>query len=365
VNRFLAAGRVPFGLSALIAVVTVVIATLGSGSIVSTLTVALINIVLVVGLYTFVGNSGIHSFGQLAFAAVGAYTAGITAMPLNLKSIILPNLPGPLGGFALAPFAAVLAGGLVAAVFGLIVVLPLSRINGLAAGLATVALLIAVNVVAANWDAVTNGTKALSSIPISTTVWVALGWAVAAVVVSWLFQRSPSGKRLRASKSDEVAAVAAGIRVGRERGIAFVISAFLTGVGGALFALQLGSVTPDVFYLTYTFLVIAMLVIGGTDSLTGAVVGGIVVSVLSEVLSRAENGNVLGLFDVPARPGLANVGLGVLMVLILLFRPSGITGGTEFTTWRWRRRRPPAAPETPPEPPAAPTADRELVKEHS
>ena len=201
--------------------------------------------------------------------------------------------PASSGSVSVSAVPAVIAGGLLAAVFAAVVVISLSRISGLSAGLATVALLISVRVVAGNWESVTRAKKSLSSIPISTTRNTALVWAVVVIFVAWAYQRSSFGKRLRASKSDDVAAAAAGIAIPLQRSVAFVISAFFTGVGGALFALFLGSVGPDVFYLDMTFLIITMLVVGGADSLTGAVIGAVGVSSLAEVLRRIEAGDLL------------------------------------------------------------------------
>ncbi|MFT4010991.1 MAG: branched-chain amino acid ABC transporter permease, partial [Nocardioidaceae bacterium] len=251
----------PAALSVCVIAATLLV-SMGPESMRSTLTVALINLILVVGLYIFVGNSGIHSFGHLSFATVGAYTAGILAMPLQLKETMLRDAPA-LNWFSISPAAAILLGGVVAATAGLLVVLPLSRIGGLSAGLATVSVLIAVNVITSNWDVVTRGRKGLTSLPLSTTVTTALVWALVAIWVAWLFQRSSFGKQLRASKSDDVAARASGIAIGGLRVAAFTLSAFFMGVGGGLFALLLGSVTPSTFYLDYTFIIIAMLVVGG------------------------------------------------------------------------------------------------------
>ncbi|MHA6795427.1 branched-chain amino acid ABC transporter permease [Pseudonocardia bannensis] len=314
------------------------VAAQGPTSLQRTVVVALINLVLVIGLYVFVGNSGVYSFGHLGFAAIGAYAAGVLVMPAARKAQLLADAPEPIRTLTVAPTVAVLAGGLLAAVVAVVLAVPLSRIDGLSAGLATVSLLISVSVVAANWDSITRGRKGLSAIPSSTTLPTALAWAAVAIVAAWCYQRSSFGKRLRASKDDPVAAASAGISVPLQRGIAFVISAFFTGVGGALFALFLGSVTPDVFYLNYTFLILTMLVIGGADSLTGAVLGATVVSVLSEILRRAEAGDVLGLIQVDPRPGMQNVVLGLLLVVMLLRRPSGITGGREIRL-PWAHRR--------------------------
>ena len=341
-RRVIDAVGVPVVLSACV-VVAALVGSLGPASLDRTVVVSLINVLFVVSLYVFVGNSGVWSFGHLAFAALGAYTAGILVMPHTLKSQLLPDAPGVLGSVSLPPVAAVIAGGLMAALFAVIVVVPLSRISGLSAGLATVALLISVRVIAGNWESVTRAKKSLSSIPISTTRNGALAWVVIVIFVAWAYQRSTFGKRLRASKSDEVAAAAAGIAIPLQRSIAFVISAFFTGVGGALFALFLGSVGPDVFYLDLTFLIITMLVVGGPDSLTGAVGGAIGVSAVAEILRRAEAGRLVGLVDIPARPGIQRVILGSLVVVILLRRPGGLIGPRELSLGARRPRPAPRA----------------------
>lgn len=325
---------VPVALFVIVAVVAVLLSA-GPPALGITVVVALINLVLAVGLYIFVGNSGVYSFGQLGFALIGAYVAGLLVMPTDLKQMSLSNAPEWLQTIHLAPWLAVIVAGVVAVIAGVVVVVPLSRINGLAAGLATVALLIVVKVVASQWDSITRGERGLSSIPAGTTLWMALAWVFVTLMVAWIYQRSRAGKQLRASKADEVAASAAGINIAFHRGGAFLLSAFFNGVGGALFAMFLGSVSPEVFYLDYTFLIITMVVIGGADSLTGVVTGVVVVATLQELLRQIESGRVLGLFSVPSRPGIAEVVLGVVLVLTLIKRRNGITGGKEIRPERW------------------------------
>jgi len=107
---------------------------------------------------------------------------------------------------------------------------------------------------------------------------------------------------------------------------------------------QLGTITAEQVYLELTFLTLAMLVVGGTNSLLGAVVGALLVSGLDSFLVNAETGvHVLGLtVDVPT--GASTVVLGALMALILVLRPSGITGGREARLPRWWPRRAEGAP---------------------
>jgi branched-chain amino acid transport system permease protein len=300
---------------------------------------ALINLILVVGLYTFVGLSGVFSFGHIAFMAIGAYVAGLLTIPVDLKGVLLPGLPGFVRDTTLTPLLATLCGGLVAALVAALLAIPLSRLAGLTAGLGTFAILIIVNVVASNWQGVTGGDIGISPIPTTTTMHTALAYAAAVVLLAFAFQQSRWGLRLRASREDEVAAEAVGIAVGRERALAFVASAFFMGIGGAIFGQFQGSISPQAFYISITFLTIAMLVVGGIKSLSGAVVGVLVLSTLAELLRHVEQGVDLGLFVIPARYGVREVGFAVVMLAILLTRPRGITGGREIR-WPLGARRP-------------------------
>ena len=142
---------------------------------------------------------------------------------------------------------------------------------------------------------------------------------------------------MRASRENESAARSIGVAVARERTIAFVVSAFFVGVAGALFGMFIGSFNPDAFFLNITFLMIVMLVIGGTTSLAGAVVGTIAISAVSEILRRIEGGVDLGFVQVSGKPGLREVALALVMLAILIFRPGGLTGGREIG-WPLRAR---------------------------
>ena len=290
----------------------------------------MVHLVLVVGLYLFTGLSGVVSFGHAGFAAVGAYVGALLVLPGPRKALLLPDLPATVATAQLPPGLAVLAGGVAAALVAAVLALPLMRLSGLAAGLATVSLLIVVRVVAQYWEAVTNGTAGVAGLPRETDPWTVGAWAVVAIVIAHGYRRSRRGLLLVASRDDEVSARSVGVRVVGERVLAFVLSAFVTGIGGALLGQVLGVVSPDQFFVTLTFLVIAMLVIGGMSSLTGAVAGAVSVAVFMEVLRTVERGVVLGPLEVPARPGLSEVGLALLLVVLLVVAPRGITGGKEI-----------------------------------
>jgi branched-chain amino acid transport system permease protein len=164
--------------------------------------------------------------------------------------------------------------------------------------------------------------------------------ALVVMAVAFAYQRSRLGRQLRATREDASAAQAVGISVHRQRLWAFTISGALSGFAGALYVHQIGSLSADQLYLELTFLSLAMLVVGGYTSLWGAVVGALAVSGLDSFLGQAESGvNVGFTLDLPTGTRLVVVALAMALVLIL--RPSGITGGREFSSaWLTRLRRP-------------------------
>jgi branched-chain amino acid transport system permease protein len=294
------------------------------------ITVMLINLILVVGLYIFVGNSGVLSFGHMSFMAVGAYASALLTIPIKQKHFILPNLPPWLAQAEVPTVVAAVVAGLVAMAIALVLSVPLMRLNGIAAGIATFALLVITQVVLSNWDTVTRGTETMLGLPIDTTLYSALAWSLISIVAAYLFRQSRVGLRLRASREDETAAHALGTRVIPERSIAFAVSAFFVAVGGALYGHLYGSFSPDAFYITLTFTTFTMLVIGGINTLAGAVVGTVGVTTLSQLLLQIESGISLGTVSFAAPAGFHEVALAVLMLVVLIVRPQGITGGKEF-----------------------------------
>jgi branched-chain amino acid transport system permease protein len=322
---------------ALVAAVFVLVSFFADTSIRVEATVMLINLVLVVGLYAFVGNTGIVSFGHMSFMGVGAYVAGLTTMSVGLKQITLPDLPGILSTASLSSVEALLIGGLVACFVAAIVAIPIMRLSGLAAGIATLALLQIAEIVASNWETVTGGPGGLTSIPRSTTLESAFVCAMVAIFIAFLFQESRSGLRLRAAREDESAARAVGVRIVRDRTIAFVVSAFIVGLGGGMYVQYFGLFSPEDFYISITVLTLAMLIVGGIRTLTGAVLGTVVISVAVYLLNEAESTTNVS--------SLSDIGLAVAMLAILILRPNGLIG-RDFPL-PWRRRNGDGAGELP------------------
>jgi branched-chain amino acid transport system permease protein len=310
----------------LVSIVAAIVLALNNSSVTLWGTGMLINVVVVVGLYTFTGNSGIMSFGHVAFMAIGAYTAGILTVPESTKTILMQGMPAFLRHAQFGTLPSILIGAGLATFVALLLCLPLMQMSGLRAAMATFAILQIVFVVAGNWNAVTLGTQGLIGVPSTTTVPVALVWAVIAIVVAHFYQSSSPGLRLKASREDESAAAASGIHIGNERRFAFVLSAFLVGAGGAIYGHWIGTFSPNDFYIPLTFLLFAMLVVGGMTSLAGATVGVLLISLIQEGAVHIEEST--------HATGLTEIVLALTMLFILVLRPAGILAGHELE-WRF------------------------------
>jgi branched-chain amino acid transport system permease protein len=300
---------------------------------------------VVVGLYAFVGNSGLLSFGHINFMCLGAYMTAWLTIPPVMKSITLRGLPAWLLHTQLPMWVATPISGVFAALFALIVGRIIMRLSGIAASIATFGLLGVVNNVYSNWDSVTGGQGSIVGIPPTMNVWI--GWlgAAVAIVTAYLYSISRSGLALRAARDEEVAARAYGVDIVRERLVAFVVSAFIIGLAGAFYAHFLSIVNPGSFYLRTTFITLSMLVVGGMYSLSGAVAGVVAISVLIELFRDLEKGVSLGGLTVALPNGAQEIAIGIITIVILIYLPSGLTRNREFSWRNWplqqRRLAPP------------------------
>jgi len=299
---------------------------------------ALVNVVIVVALYVFIGNSGVLSFGHISFVAVGAWAAGVLSMPVQEKPAIMPHLFGLFGDHTIGNIWSLALAAAVGAAYALVVGLPLMRLSGLAAGIATFGVLEITHNVLRYWERIGPGLNTFSAVPETTGLMQAALGAGLAVVVAFAYRRMRFGRLLSATREDSAAARAVGVSVYRQRLVSFVLSGAIAGFAGGLLVHMLPVNTESV-YLDLTFITLAMLVIGGATSLWGAVVGALAVSAVDSFLAEAESG--IHLFgrsvDLPA--GTRIVVVGALMALVLILRPAGLTGGREFSVRLARPRR--------------------------
>lgn len=310
---------------------------------------ALINTTIVIGLYIFIGNSGVVSFGHISFVGVGAYLAGLLTIDPLLKGSTMPALAPFLKHVHMSTVPSLALAAALGGVYAFLVGLPLMRLSGLRAGIATLAVLGITNNILSYWTKIGPGAQALSNVPAPTgtteMIYVTAGAGIA-VLVAFAYQRSRAGRKLRATREDPAAARASGIDIYRQRILAFMVSGAITGFAGGLLVHFLGVITAPQVYLDLTLITLAMLVVGGVSSLWGAVVGGLAISALSAWLGDAENGDEW-FAHATAPPGTRLVALGAVMALVLILKPSGLTGGRELSLPRLRRRpKPEPAPSS-------------------
>ncbi len=323
--------------------VVLVVAAALLGSVASTSTEvyfvnALVSVSIVVALYVFVGNSGVLSFGHISFVAVGAWAAGVMSVPVAEKPAIMQYLFPVLRDHTVGNVPSLLIAAAVGGVYALLVGLPLMRLSGLAAGIATFGVLEVTHNILRYYEKIGPGSNTFSSVPETTDLLQAAIGAVLVIGVAFGYQSSRFGRLLRATREDPAAARAVGVSVYRQRLIAFTLSGVLAGFAGGLYV-HLLPINTEVLYLDLTFITLAMLVIGGMTSLWGAVVGALAVSGLDSLLAEAENGLDVGGVTIDLPAGTRIVIVGALMAIVLILRPSGITGGRELSLERFRRSR--------------------------
>jgi branched-chain amino acid transport system permease protein len=293
---------------------------------------ALVMVAVVVALYVFVGNSGVISFGHISFVAVGAYLGGLMSLDPETKTFTAPDLFGFLRHSHIGLVPSLLLAASVGAGYAIVVGIPLMRLSGLPAGIATFGVLGITYNVLSYWSKIGPGVQTITGVP-ETSVWAIAAGVVIAIAAAYGFQQSRFGRMLRATREDAAAARASGISIYRQRLLAFALSGALAGLAGGLYVHLMGLLTPELFYLDLTFVTLAMLVFGGVGSLWGAVVGALAISALNSFLGDAENTVDIG-FHLTLPDGTRLVTVGAVMALVLILRPRGLTGGREFGSRR-------------------------------
>ena len=273
------------------------------------------------------GLTGDFSLGHAAFMSVGAYASAILTLPPATKAAMNAGLPVWLQELTLPFLVATVAGGLLAAALAVIVGVPVLRLRGHYLAVATLGLMVIVRVFANNWQSVTRGARGINGLPPHTNIWWTYAWAILTVYVVWRLVNSPYGRAMIAIREDEMAAAARGVSVFATRLLAFTIGAFFAGAAGALWAHLITAFTPNSFSFAITFNIIVMLVVGGMGSISGSVIGPILLTLLQQALSRAET--MLAVGGVPLY-GLSQITVAILAILIMIFRRQGLMGGHEI-----------------------------------
>ena len=268
-----------------------------------------------VGLMLLIGYTGLASLGHGAFMGIGAYVN---------TYLITKGVPFVVS-FPVA--------GLAALVAGVAVALPANRMTGIYLAIATLAFSQIVEQVVVRWESVTRGFQGMPVPPPDlfghrlASAWELYYLCLVVLVVVVLgainLTRSPTGRAMVAIRDSEISAQSLGVNLVRYKTIAFAISAFITGLAGALFAHKLKFISPDAFNIILSIQLLLMVVVGGLGSIHGAIFGAIFVGGLPQAIALMRDYLPGAIAKTPGlEPGL----FGLVMILIVLFEPLGIYG---------------------------------------
>ena len=276
-----------------------------------------INIILALSLNLVNGFTGQFSIGHAGFMAVGAYTAGLITMSTSAQMSALNDKPVL---FFLFFTAVLIASGLVAAMFGVILGMPTLKLKGDYLAIVTLGFGEIIRVLLLNLDFV-GGARGMPGIPKYTNFSWVWFWIVITLFVMQRLVVSQVGRGLKSIREDEIAAESVGINTTSLKIQAFTISAFFAGVAGGLFAHYLTFLTPSIFDFNKSFEVIIMVVLGGMGSLTGSVVAAFGLTYLREWLRDLQQ---------LTQVDLRMIIYSLILIGLMLVKPNGIMGEQEI-----------------------------------
>ena len=269
-------------------------------------TTACYTVIMVSSLNLLTGFMGEFSLGHAGFMSVGAYSSAIVTNILADKGI--PSIL--LFGIAL------LVGGIAAAITGTLVGIPALRLRGDYLAIVTIAFAEIIRVAFCNFE-ITGGGKTMSGITKLSNFYWCFWVMVICVAFMYMYVRSRFGRTVAAIREDYIAAASSGINVTFYKVLTFAISAFFAGIGGAMYAHYMTAMIPTNFNFMYSAEFLTMVIIGGTGSLTGSIIGATFLSALPEAMRQFANYRMLA--------------YSVILVLVMIFKPSGIFGSYEFS----------------------------------
>ncbi len=303
-----------------------------------------INVILAVSLNLINGFTGQFSIGHAGFMAVGAYmSAYLTVYHAPAWEAALGSIVGPSIAHGAVFLVAIIIGGLAAAIAGLLVGIPSLRLRGDYLAIVTLGFAEIIRIVILNIDKV-GGATGFTVPGYANFLWVGI-FAVITIVVVHNIVRSDLGRALVSIREDELAAEAMGVNTTRFKVISFVISSSFAGIAGVLFAHYNRFLSTNDFQFIKSFEIIIMIVIGGMGSITGAILGAAVVTLLPELLRLLPDVPVpqflqqfFGMNAVYKFTDLRLVIFALLLIVIMITRPQGILGTGEISL-NWFRRK--------------------------
>ena len=266
-----------------------------------------IYILLAVSLNVATGYLGQLPLGHAGFMAVGAYTA----------ALIWKNLPGKSFGIIVL---GLIAGGLLAAVTGVIIGIPALRLKGDYLAIVTLGFGEIIRVLIINLPSVTGGTPGLMSIPKHSNFMVVYITVILSCMLIHTMMKSRHGRAILAIRENEIAAEASGVNTTFYKVLAFSVSAFFAGVAGGLYAGYTGILTPGNFTFMTSVNILVMVVLGGLGSMAGSVIAAAILTALPLALQSFSKYRM--------------VIYALLLIVVMIFKPSGLLGRYDFSLSR-------------------------------
>ena len=180
-------------------------------------------------------------------------------------------------------------------------------------------------------NTITNGSFGLNNIPGFQNIFQPMAIAAVCIILMVLLINSSYGRAFKAIREDDVAAEAMGINLFRHKELAFVISSFFTGIGGGMLAIFMRSIDTKTFQVTLTYNILLIVVLGGIGSVTGSIIGSLLINGSQEWLRFLDEPTTVPVLSSLFKPGFRMVIYSILLMVVVLFWRRGIMGTNEFT----------------------------------
>jgi branched-chain amino acid transport system permease protein len=292
-----------------------------------------INIILATSLNLINGFTGQFSIGHVGFMAVGAYSSAYFTVNYGKSIAMAFSFLGETAASGVVLLIAILIGLFVSALAGLLVGIPSLRLKGDYLAIVTLGFAEIIRIVILNIDAV-GGATGYQVGGSANFFWIGI-LAVVTVVIIHNIVKSDIGRALISIREDELAAEAMGVNTTRYKVISFVIGSGFAGIAGVLFAHYNRFLSTNDFQFIKSFEIIIMIVIGGMGSMTGAILGALIVTLLPEALRYLPDIQI-GATTIKFAD-LRLVIFALILVLTMLLRPQGIIGTKEITDFLKRK----------------------------
>jgi branched-chain amino acid transport system permease protein len=273
---------------------------------------ACIAVIMGTSLNIATGFLGQIALGHAGFMSVGAYTSAIITIALRNSNILVGSLTNDILRFAVGT----LAGGILAAIFGVLVGIPALRLKGDYLAIITLGFGEIIRVTIQNLDITRKG-RSFIGIDNLSRVYIIFWIMVVSVSILYAFVNSKYGRAIKSIREDEIAAEASGINTTYYKVLGFTVSAFFAGIAGSIYAHYIVTLQPSTFNFNKSIEYTVIVVLGGRGSLTGSVIAAIILVALPEMLRAFSNYRMLV--------------YSIALVLVMIYKPGGLFGGYEFS----------------------------------